>query len=88
MRQSYSEAELATGYSPLLQFDVKDVAELVPRLLMLGAASASAGGGSVALDGAIEHAPHATIASLRAHGHMVTLVEHAEGAEGEAQQLR
>jgi len=70
VRAGASEAALSAGSTPTLCFDVEDVAALVPRLLTLGAS----------LDGAIEFAPRATVATLRAPGGaggvMLSLVEH------------
>ena len=64
------EAALSVGSTPTLCFDVEDVASLVPRLLELGAS----------LDGALEFAPRATVATMRAPsgagGAMLSLVEH------------
>ena len=64
------EAALSAGSTPTLCFDVSDVAALVPRLLELGAS----------LDGALEFAPRATVATMRAPGAaggaMLSLVEH------------
>jgi hypothetical protein len=69
VRAGASEAALSAGSTPTLCFDVEDVAALVPRLLALGAS----------LDGAIEFAPRATVATLRAPsgagGAMLSLVE-------------
>ena len=64
------EAALSAGSTPTLCFDVADVAALVPRLLELGASH----------DGALEFAPRATVATMRAPGAaggaMLSLVEH------------
>jgi hypothetical protein len=66
VRQTFSEASLSRGYSPLLSFDCADMDGLVPRLLSMGAT----------LDGRIEYTPTAKVASLRGPcGHMLTLVE-------------
>lgn len=63
-----SESALCTGYTPMLTFEVAEVAEAVPRLLQLGAH----------LDGAIKHAPHGKVACVRSpDGHMLGLYEPA-----------
>lgn len=61
-----AEAQLCTGYSPMLQFDVADLHELVPRLLGAGAT----------MDGPIRYATNRTVSVMRAPtGHMLSLVE-------------
>ena len=61
-----SEAALSIGYSPMLEFHVKVLPELVPRLLMNGAT----------MDGPIRFEPEATVAVVRSPtGHMISLVE-------------
>ena len=70
VRAGVGEAALSAGSTPTLCFEVADVAALVPRLLALGAS----------LDGPLEFAPRATVATLRAPGNaggaMLSLVEH------------
>lgn len=74
VRQTYSEAELSAGYNPLLSFEVKNLTELVPSLLQMGAS----------LDGAIAHEPMHSVASIRSPsavgGVMLTLVEPNQAA--------
>lgn len=66
LRQTHDEALLSVGYGPMLQVDVQDVGELVPRLLAVGAT----------MDGVIVYHAEATLASLRSPcGVVVTLVE-------------
>lgn len=68
-----SEAPLSVGFSPMLTFEVADMDETVPRLLMLGAH----------LDGAIKYAPHGKVASVRSpDGMMIGLYEPAAAAPG------
>jgi catechol 2,3-dioxygenase-like lactoylglutathione lyase family enzyme len=69
-RADSGEAQLGTGYTPMLQFDVAAMDELVPRLLALGAH----------LDGRIQYGPQGKVAALRTpDGHMVGVVEPAPG---------
>ena len=80
VRAAADEAALSAGSTPTLCFDVADVGALVPRLLALGAH----------LDGAIEFAPRATVATLRAPsdagGCMLALVEQHEQQQHQQQQ--
>lgn len=61
------EAELCTGYSPMLHFEVPSGLDtLVPQLLMAGGR----------LDGAIQHTEVAQVAVLRSpDGHFVSVAE-------------
>mmetsp|Transcript_12455 Transcript_12455/g.23120 ORF Transcript_12455/g.23120 Transcript_12455/m.23120 type:complete len:128 (+) Transcript_12455:54-437(+) len=60
------EADCSTGYSPLLNFDVDDMDDMVGRLLMQGAR----------LDGPIKYPPIGKLAAIRSPcGHMVGLFE-------------
>ena len=64
-----NEAMLSTGYGPFLQVSVPGVADRVPQLLMAGGH----------LDGAIQHLPGATVATIRSpDGHTVSFVEDAQ----------
>lgn len=54
-RKSNVESELLKGYSPLLSFDVKNLDELLPKLIMKGAI----------LDGCVKHEPHGKFVSLK-----------------------
>jgi catechol-2,3-dioxygenase len=66
LQEIESEAALSVGYSPMLEFQVKDLPELVPRLLMSGAT----------MDGPIRFEAEATVAVVRSPtGHMISLVE-------------
>lgn len=66
------EAQVSTGYSPLLSFTVKDMDSTVNNLLRLGAA----------LDGPIKYPVQGKVAALRApDGHMLGLFEPADGWE-------
>ena len=63
------ESKLASGYSPFIVVNVKNLDELVPRVLYMGAH----------LDGRIEYTPTSKVASIRGPcGHMYTLVEEDE----------
>ncbi|RLN97876.1 hypothetical protein BBJ28_00001514 [Nothophytophthora sp. Chile5] len=55
-----------SGYSPFLNFDIQDLSEAVPRLLMLGAI----------MDGPIKYPAHGKVAALRSpDGVMIGLYE-------------
>jgi catechol 2,3-dioxygenase-like lactoylglutathione lyase family enzyme len=63
-----SEAQLSTGYSPILTFDVDDMDGTVARCAQMGAH----------LDGPIQYPAHGKVATLRApDGHMIGLYEPA-----------
>eukprot|EP00054_Salpingoeca_dolichothecata_P021611 m.138795 g.138795 ORF g.138795 m.138795 type:complete len:145 (+) comp24047_c0_seq6:177-611(+) len=63
-----NESILSTGYSPMLNFDVKDLDSVLPELIQHGAH----------LDGAVQHTPHGKAAALRSpDGHMIGLFESA-----------
>ena len=77
------EAELVTGYAPMLHVEVPSGLDaLVPGLLMSGGR----------LDGAIQHSEVAQVAVLRSpDGHFVSVSERNEAAygdQGQGQQLR
>lgn len=60
------EAQLSTGYSPLLSFDVDDLNEVVANCSQLGGH----------LDGPIQYPAHGKVAALRTpDGHMIGLYE-------------
>ena len=66
LRRSDNEAQLSSGYTPLLLFNVSQVDEKIVRLLELGAS----------LDGPIERAPEGTTATMRApDGLMISIHE-------------
>jgi catechol 2,3-dioxygenase-like lactoylglutathione lyase family enzyme len=52
VKLAQSEAACSTGYSPFLNFDIQDLSEAVPRLLMLGAI----------MDGPIKYPAHGKVA--------------------------
>jgi len=61
-----NEAQLSTGYSPLLSFDVLDMDSTVAKCAQLGAH----------LDGPIQYPAHGKVAALRTpDGHMIGLYE-------------
>uniref|UniRef100_A0A7S2RXJ3 VOC domain-containing protein n=1 Tax=Eucampia antarctica TaxID=49252 RepID=A0A7S2RXJ3_9STRA len=63
-----NEAQLSTGYSPLLSFDVYDMDSTVAKCAQLGAH----------LDGPIQYPAHGKVAALRTpDGHMIGLYEPA-----------
>jgi len=63
-----SEAQVCTGYSPFLTFDVSDMDSTIARCAQLGAH----------LDGPIQYPAHGKIATMRApDGHMIGLYEPA-----------
>jgi catechol 2,3-dioxygenase-like lactoylglutathione lyase family enzyme len=51
VKLAQSEAACSTGYSPFLNFDIQDLSEAVPRLLMLGAI----------MDGPIKYPAHGKV---------------------------
>jgi hypothetical protein len=66
-----SLAQVTTGYSPHLHFDVADLDSTVVQLIQLGAE----------LDGTIKHEPHGKMAALRTpDGHMIGLYEPASSS--------
>lgn len=66
IQASESEASLAVGYSPFLNFDVDDMDSTVARCVRMGAS----------LDGPIQYPAHGKVAALRApDGHMIGLYE-------------
>lgn len=69
-----SEAQLATGYSPLLQFHVHNLNQVVAQCIQLGGH----------LDGPIQYPAHGTMAALRTpDGHMIGLYEPATTGGGD-----
>jgi catechol 2,3-dioxygenase-like lactoylglutathione lyase family enzyme len=81
-----SEASHNSGYSPVLSFQVQNMDEKVPDLLMAGAS----------LDGAIKYSPTGKVANLRTPyncgAHMISIMEPNDETEGQqppaSQQLR
>ena len=62
----YSEAQLSTGYSPVLSFEVDSINTMVAKCVQLGAH----------IDGPIQYQAHGTVAALRDPcGHMIGLYE-------------
>lgn len=51
VKLAQSEAACSTGYSPFLNFDIRDLSDVVPRLLMLGAI----------MDGPIKYPAHGKV---------------------------
>eukprot|EP00531_Pseudo-nitzschia_arenysensis_P019895 CAMPEP_0116141676 /NCGR_PEP_ID=MMETSP0329-20121206/14505_1 /TAXON_ID=697910 /ORGANISM="Pseudo-nitzschia arenysensis, Strain B593" /LENGTH=133 /DNA_ID=CAMNT_0003636867 /DNA_START=183 /DNA_END=584 /DNA_ORIENTATION=- len=69
LRAVTSEAQITTGYSPLLQFQVENMDEVVARCVQLGGN----------LDGPIQYPAHGKIAALRSpDGHMIGIYEPAK----------
>mmetsp|Transcript_2208 Transcript_2208/g.2650 ORF Transcript_2208/g.2650 Transcript_2208/m.2650 type:complete len:151 (+) Transcript_2208:92-544(+) len=63
-----SEAQLSTGYSPFLSFDVDDMDSTVAKCAQMGAS----------LDGPIQYPAHGKVAAIRSpDGHMIGLYEPA-----------
>eukprot|EP00934_Nitzschia_sp_Nitz4_P002602 Nitzschia sp. Nitz4//scaffold36_size144017//143514//143882//NITZ4_003122-RA/size144017-processed-gene-0.97-mRNA-1//-1//CDS//3329549564//2592//frame0 len=61
-----SEAQVTTGYSPLLQFTVFDMDQIVAECVQMGAQ----------MDGPIQYPAHGKVAALRSpDGHMIGLYE-------------
>ena len=66
IQSSDSEAQLSSGYSPFLNFDVDDMDMIVARCVQMGAN----------LDGPIQYPAMGKVAALRApDGHMIGLYE-------------
>lgn len=64
----HSEAQLSTGYSPMLSFEVDDMDSIVSRCAQMGGH----------LDGPIQYPAHGKVAALRAPGgQMIGLYEPA-----------
>lgn len=69
LRAVTSEAQVATGYSPLLQFQVEDMDRVIAKCVQLGGN----------LDGPIQYPAHGKIAALRSpDGHMIGIYEPVE----------
>ncbi len=69
LRAVTSEAQVTTGYSPLLQFQVDNMDEVVAKCVQLGGN----------LDGPIQYPAHGKIAALRSpDGHMIGIYEPAK----------
>jgi len=65
-----SEAQVTTGYSPLLQFQVENMDECIAKCVQLGGH----------LDGPIQYPAHGKMAALRSpDGHMLGIYEPARG---------
>ncbi|KAL3898968.1 MAG: hypothetical protein SGARI_006561 [Bacillariaceae sp.] len=63
-----SEAQVTTGYSPLLQFEVENMDDCITKCVQLGGQ----------LDGPIQYPAHGKIAVLRSpDGHMIGIYEPA-----------
>jgi catechol 2,3-dioxygenase-like lactoylglutathione lyase family enzyme len=68
LRAVTSEAQVATGYSPLLQFQVENMDDVVAKCVQLGGH----------LDGPIQYPAHGKIAAVRSpDGHMIGIYEPA-----------
>lgn len=68
LRAVTSEAQVTTGYSPVLQFQVENMDDIIAKCVQLGGN----------LDGPIQYPAHGKIAALRSpDGHMVGLYEPA-----------
>ena len=66
LRAVTSESQVTTGYSPLLQFQVENMDEVVAKCVQLGGN----------LDGPIQYPAHGKIAALRSpDGHMIGIYE-------------
>ena len=66
LRAVTSEAQVTTGYSPILQFQVSDMDAVIARCVQLGGN----------LDGPIQYPAHGKIAALRSpDGHMIGIYE-------------
>lgn len=64
-----SEAQVSTGYSPMIQFHVHDMDTTISKCVQLGGH----------LDGPIQYPAHGKVAALRSpEGHMIGLYEPAE----------
>ena len=63
-----SEAQVSTGYSPILNFDIDDMDSTIVKCMQLGAH----------LDGPIQYPAHGKVAAIRSpDGHMIGLYEPA-----------
>jgi catechol 2,3-dioxygenase-like lactoylglutathione lyase family enzyme len=68
LRAVTSEAQVTTGYSPLLQFQVDNMDDVIAKCVQLGGN----------LDGPIQYPAHGKIAALRSpDGHMIGIYEAA-----------
>lgn len=68
LRAVTSEAQVTTGYSPLLQFQVDNMDDVIAKCVQLGGN----------LDGPIQYPAHGKIAALRSpDGHMIGIYEPA-----------
>ena len=68
LRAVTSEAQVTTGYSPLLQFQVENMDDVIAKCVQLGGN----------LDGPIQYPAHGKIAALRSpDGHMIGIYEAA-----------
>ena len=68
LRAVTSEAQVTTGYSPLLQFQVENMDDVIAKCVQLGGN----------LDGPIQYPAHGKIAALRSpDGHMIGIYEPA-----------
>lgn len=66
LRAVTSEAQVTTGYSPLLQFQVENMDQVIAKCVQLGGN----------LDGPIQYPAHGKIAALRSpDGHMIGIYE-------------
>ncbi|VEU38188.1 unnamed protein product [Pseudo-nitzschia multistriata] len=69
LRAVTSEAQVTTGYSPLLQFQVENMDQVIAKCVQLGGN----------LDGPIQYPAHGKIAALRSpDGHMLGIYEPAK----------
>ena len=68
LRAVTSEAQVTTGYSPLLQFQVENMDDVIAKCVQLGGN----------LDGPIQYPAHGKIAAMRSpDGHMIGIYEPA-----------
>ena len=66
LRAATSESQVTTGYSPLLQFQVENMDQVIAKCVQLGGN----------LDGPIQYPAHGKIAALRSpDGHMIGIYE-------------
>jgi predicted enzyme related to lactoylglutathione lyase len=69
LQAALSEAQVSTGYSPMLQFHVQDMDSTIAKCVQMGGH----------LDGPIQYPAHGKVAALRSpEGHMIGLYEPAE----------
>lgn len=69
LQRAEAESQLATGYSPILHFEVDDIQTRVNAALRAGAT----------LDGGIQYETHGALAALRGpDGHMIGLYERSK----------